>query len=246
MNITVINGTEKHGMTYRLKEMFLAEFRDRAIITEYYLPKDCPSFCKGCVSCTLKGEGACKDAQYIEKIDRSILEADLIVMTSPAYVFHVTGAMKVLLDHFAYRWIPHRPAPEMFGKRAVIITQCLGAGAKAAAKDMKHSLSWWGVSKIGVFTGALMSSLFWEELSKKKQNELTGKVKKLSHRFAQMDYAKPARTNMITKIKFFICRKIQKSLHKNDPEYLDGKYWAEQGWLGKIRPWKLTVSHNKP
>lgn len=246
MNITVINGTEKHGMTYRLKEMFLAEFRDRAIITEYYLPKDCPSFCKGCVSCTLKGEGTCKDAQYIEKIDRSILEADLIVMTSPAYVFHVTGAMKVLLDHFAYRWIPHRPAPEMFGKRAVIITQCLGAGAKAAAKDMKHSLSWWGVSKIGVFTGALMSGLSWEELSKKKQNELTGKVKKLSQRFAQMDYARPARTNMITKIKFFICRKMQKSLHKNDPEYLDGKYWAEQGWLGKIRPWKLTVSHNKP
>lgn len=24
MNITVINGTEKHGVTYRLKEMFLA------------------------------------------------------------------------------------------------------------------------------------------------------------------------------------------------------------------------------
>ena len=30
MNITVINGTEKHGVTYRLKEMFLAAFRDKA------------------------------------------------------------------------------------------------------------------------------------------------------------------------------------------------------------------------
>lgn len=54
MNITVINGTEKHGVTYRLKEMFLAEFRDKATITEYYLPKDCPSFCTGCLSCTLR------------------------------------------------------------------------------------------------------------------------------------------------------------------------------------------------
>lgn len=80
-------------------------------------------------------------------------------MTSPAYVFHVTGAMKALLDHFAYRWIPHRPAPEMFGKRAVIITQCLGSGAKSAAKDMKHSLSWWGISQIGIFAGALMSDI---------------------------------------------------------------------------------------
>ena len=146
MNITVINGTEKYGVTYRLKEMFLAAFKDNANITEYYLPKDCPNFCNGCVSCMAKGENTCKDAEYIGKIDKSLLEADLIVMTSPAYVFHATGAMKAFLDHFAYRWLPHRPAFEMFGKRAVIITQCLGAGAKSAAKDIRHSLSWWGVS----------------------------------------------------------------------------------------------------
>lgn len=238
MNISVINGTEKHGVTYRLKEMFLAEFKDKANITEYYLPKDCPNFCNGCISCVLKGENTCKDAEYIGKIEKSLLEADLIVMTSPSYVFHTTGAMKTLLDHFAYRWMPHRPAPEMFGKRAVIITQCLGSGAKSAAKDIKHSLSWWGISKIGIFTGALMGDIVWEKLSQKKQAELTRKLKKLSYKFAQIDYTKPAHTNLITKIKFSFCRMMQSSLHKNDPEYFDGKYWAEQGWLGKIRPWK--------
>ena len=62
MNITVINGTEKHGVTYRLKEMFLADFSDNANITEYYLPKDCPNFYVGCLNCTLKGEKTCKDA----------------------------------------------------------------------------------------------------------------------------------------------------------------------------------------
>lgn len=238
MNITVINGTEKHGVTYRLKETFLTEFRDEANITEYYLPKDCPNFCVGCLNCTLKGEKTCKDAEYIRKMDESLLKADLIVMTSPAYVFHVTGAMKALLDHFAYRWMPHRPAPEMFGKRAVIITQCLGSGAKSAAKDIKHSLSWWGISEIGIFTGALMSDIVWEKLSKKKQAKLTGKVQKLSKKFAHMDYTKSAHTNLITKIKFFFCRMIQKSIHKSDPEHLDGKYWAEQGWLGGGKPWK--------
>lgn len=238
MNITVINGTEKHGVTYRLKEMFLAEFKEKANITEYYLPKDCPNFCNGCISCTLKGENTCKDAEYIEKIDLSLLKADLIVMTSPAYVFHTTGAMKTLLDHFAYRWLPHRPAPEMFGKRAVILTQCLGAGAKSAAKDIKHSLSWWGISEIRVFTGALMGDIVWERLSEKKQAELTEKVKKLSQKFAQMDYSKPAPVHLMTKLKFSVCRRMQQSLHKADPEYLDGKYWAEQGWLGKTRPWK--------
>lgn len=238
MNITVINGTEKHGVTYRLKEMFLAGLKNKANITEYYLPKDCPGFCNGCISCMIKGENTCKDAEYIGRIEKSLLEADLIVMTSPAYVFHTTGAMKAFLDHFAYRWLPHRPAPEMFGKRAVILTQCLGAGARSAARDIKHSLSWWGISKIGIFTGALMGDIVWDKLTEKKQAELTGKVRKLSQKFAHMDYTKPARTNVITKIRFSFCRMMQKSLHKNDPGYLDGKYWAEQGWLGKIRPWK--------
>jgi len=238
MKITVINGTEKHGVTYRLKEIFLSEFKHAADITEYYLPKDCPDFCTGCTNCILKGENFCRSADKIRVIEKSLLEADLIVMTSPAYVFHVTGAMKAFLDHFAYRWIPHRPAPEMFTKRAVILTQCLGAGAKSAAKDIKHSLSWWGISKISVFTGALMSDIVWDKLSEQKQAELTGKVKKLAQKFANINYAKPAHTNLITKIKFSFCRVMQKNLHKADPEYLDGKYWAQQGWLDGIRPWK--------
>lgn len=234
----MINGTEKHGVTYRLKELFLADFRQTADITEFFLPKDCPNFCTGCTSCILKGESTCKDADKISAIEKSLLEADLIVMTSPAYVMHTTGAMKALLDHFAYRWMPHRPAPEMFTKRAVIITQCLGAGAKSAARDMKHSLSWWGISKIGIFTGALMSETIWDKLPEKKRAALTKKVKNLSHKFAHINYAKPARANLMTKIKFSCCRMMQKSLHKTYPDSLDGKYWAQQGWLDDVRPWK--------
>lgn len=238
MKITVINATEKHGMTYRLKEIFLEEFRRKSDITEYYLPKDCPNFCMGCTNCILKGEKNCRDAEKIRTIEKSLLEADLIVMTSPAYVMHTTGAMKALLDHFAYRWMVHRPAPEMFKKRAVILTQCLGAGAKSTAKDIKHSLSWWGISKIGIFTGALMSDIVWDKLPERKQSELAEKVKKLSQKFSCIDYTKPAHTNLITKIKFSFCRIIQKSIHKSDSSYLDGKYWAQQGWLEKGRPWK--------
>ncbi len=237
MKIAVINGTEKHGVTFKLKEMFLAGFETDASVTEFYLPKDCPNFCKGCASCCLKGENTCKDFSYVQPIEKSLLEADLIVMTSPAYVMHTTGAMKALLDHLAYRWMPHRPAAEMFGKRAVIITQCLGAGAKSAAKDVKHSLSWWGISKIGVFSGALMGDIFWERLSEKRRKKLSRKINKLSRRFAKINYSKPARTNSVTKIKFMICRTIQKKLYKNNPDYTDAKYWRNQGWLGKIRPW---------
>ena len=108
MKITVINGTEKHGVTYRLKEIFLDELRDRSEITEFYLPRDCPGFCIGCTACFRTYEDKCKDAEYTQKIEKALLEADLLVFTSPAYVFHTTGAMKAMLDHFGYRWMPHR------------------------------------------------------------------------------------------------------------------------------------------
>lgn len=74
--------------------------------------------------------------------------------------------------------MPHRPAPGMFTKRAVIITQCLGAGAKTAAKDIKHSLSWWGISRILVFTGKLMGDIAWEKLAQSKRSELTKRISK--------------------------------------------------------------------
>lgn len=51
MKIAVFNATEKHGVTYRLKEIFLEPFRDEAEIKEFYFPKDCPSFCAGCTVC---------------------------------------------------------------------------------------------------------------------------------------------------------------------------------------------------
>ena len=237
MKITVINGTEKHGVTYHLKEVFLKNLQS-ADVVEFYLPKDCPSFCMGCTSCFMKGEQYCKDFAYINEIEKSFLESDLIVLTSPAYVMHATGAMKALLDHFGYRWMPHRPAPEMFGKRAVIITQCLGAGAKSTAKDIKHSLSWWGISKIGMFRGALMNDIVWDNLSEKKRKKLTGKINKLSGRFAKINYAKPAHTKLITKIKFMLSRLIQKKVRKSGGAGLDCEYWHKNGWLGKSRPWK--------
>lgn len=180
MKITVINGTEKHGATYRLKELFLEPFREKADITEFYLPKDCPAFCQGCANCIMRGEHTCKDAEYIQKISKPLIESDLFVMASPAYVMHATGAMKALLDHFAYLWMPHRTAPKMFTKRAVIITQCLSAGANSAAKDIKHSLSWWGISDITVFTGKLMQDIVRENLSEKKRSALTKKIRRLS------------------------------------------------------------------
>lgn len=238
MKIAVFNATEKHGVTYRLKEIFLEPFRDEAEITEFYLPKDCPSFCAGCTVCFRGDENKCKDAQYTQKIQKALLEADLLVFASPAYVFHTTGAMKTMLDHFGYRWMPHRPAKEMFSKRAVIITQCLGAGDKSTAKDIKDSLSWWGVSFIKEYRFKLMSEIDWDKINEKKKNNMSSKLTDAANKFKNIDYNKRPHTNITTKIKFYMVRMLQTDLGKKNPEYTDFKYWKENGWLGKARPWK--------
>lgn len=240
MKITVINGTEKHGITYRLKEMFLEPFKDKAEITEFYLPKDGPGFCIGCTQCFLTYQDRCKDAACVQKIEKAMLEADLLVFTSPSYVMHITGAMKALLDHFGYRWMPHRPLKEMFGKRAVIITQALGAGEKSAAKDIKDSLSWWGISYIKNSHFKLMSEIHWDKLPEKKRAAMTKGMASMARKFSAIDYSKPAHTNLITKAKFYAVRMMQTGLGKDDPEYTDYKYWKANGWLGKARPWKAA------
>ena len=240
MKITVINGTEKHGITYRLKEMFLEPFKDKAEITEFYLPKDGPGFCIGCTQCFLTYQDRCKDAACVQKIEKAMLEADLLVFTSPSYVMHTTGAMKALLDHFGYRWMPHRPLKEMFGKRAVIITQALGAGEKSAAKDIKDSLSWWGISYIKNSHFKLMSEIHWEKLPEKKRAAMTKGMASMARKFSAIDYSKPAHTNLITKAKFYVVRMMQTGLGKDNPEYTDYKYWKANGWLDKVRPWKAA------
>ncbi len=238
MKITVINATEKKGVTYHLKESFLAPLKDKAEITEFYLPKDGPGFCVGCLQCFSKDQNLCKDAAKVQAIEKALLEADLLVFASPAYVFHTTGAMKALLDHFGYRWMPHRPAKEMFGKRAVIITQALGAGEGSAAKDMRDSLSWWGISYIKTYRYKLMGDIKWENLPEKKRSSIAKSLTAAAKKFASIDYRKPAHTSLITKAKFYAVRILQKNLGKRNPEYTDYKYWKANGWLDKARPWK--------
>jgi multimeric flavodoxin WrbA len=239
MKITVINGTAKKGVTYHLKEIFLDEFRGKAEITEFYLPKDGPGFCSGCTTCFRGGEKLCKDAGCVQKIEKALLEADLLVFTSPAYVFHTTGAMKALLDHFGYRWMPHRPAREFFGKRAVIITQCLGAGAASTARDIKDSLAWWGMTDIRTCSFKLMSEIDWDKLPEKKRAGMTGKLVRLARKMASVDYSRPARTGIVARAKFYAVRMLQTDLGKANPEYTDFKYWRDNGWIGRARPWKV-------
>jgi multimeric flavodoxin WrbA len=239
MKIVVINGTEQKGCTYQMKEMFLDVFGRENEVVEYVLPKDCPVFCTGCKACFLADISVCPHREYTNPIWSSISTADLLVFTSPTYVFHVTAQMKALLDHLGTKWMAHTPEPQMFTKRAVIITNAIGQGMGNVVKDVKDSLDFWGVARTYILKQALFQTN-WDLLSDKRKTAIRSKCGRIARRLKS---AKRVTPSLKIKGLFFIMRFAQKMIDKSERKAgreraADYLHWQAYGYFdGKI-PWK--------
>lgn len=234
MNILMINGTMRKSSTYTIGKMVIDKIvKEEDTVTELFLPKDMPEFCKGCGMCFMESEKKCPDyLLYMKRVTEMIDNADLLVFTSPVFVFHVTGQLKALLDHYGYRFMVHRPEGSMFKKQAVIISTAAGAGMRKAIRDIKDSLSWWGVSEIHTY-GVAVRAVKWAGVSE----EIKGKIQEQVERIAgniKRD-VNLVKTSLKTKLIFNVIRMLMKKGGMNAP---DVEYWQEKGWLGKGRPWK--------
>ena len=229
MKITVINGTEVKGCTYHIKENFLEVLREANEITEFYLPKDLPYFCCGCKTCFLKSEEFCPHAKYVMPIWNSILNADLLIFTSPVYALRTTAQMKALLDHLCVYWMVHRPYERMFKKRAVILTNAIGIFNGGAQKDIETSLSWLGVSDIKKVGVGLLEGVIWNELSDKRKNVIIKKVKKAAEKYKKSHIG---HKEIKVSVKFFISKIMHQAIAKKEKTLsVDNQYWAYKGWI---------------
>lgn len=232
MKTVVINGQNHKGSTYHIGKMLADKLGGE--ITEFFLPKDFDCFCVGCNSCFIRGEQLCPHYDRLEPIMNALDEADVIILTSPVYVYHTSGSMKAFLDHCGYRWMVHRPEEKMFKKQAVCVSTAAGAGMKSTNKDMSDSLFFWGIPKIYRLGYAVRSTSYSNISEKiltkidKDTTVLAGKIKSKNGR------VKP---NIKTKAFFMIVRMLQKSEGMSP---IDNAYWKERGWLKNSRPWKNT------
>lgn len=227
--IVIIHGQNHKGSTYHIAHD-LAE-KIGGDIQEFFLPTALDKFCVGCMQCISVSEDKCPHHEMRDVVTRAMDEADVIILASPVYVYHATGAMKNFLDHYAYRWMVHRPEEKMFRKIGVCISTAAGAGMKSTNKDMKDSLFFWGVPKVYTY-GKAVAAGKWEEVGSGKREDIEDDLKKLSKSIRKkIGKAKPG---FKTKGFFAIMRMMQKS-GWCEP---DVAYWKEKGWNGKIRPWK--------
>jgi multimeric flavodoxin WrbA len=229
MNIVLINGTEVKGCTFHIKEFFLDELRDKNKIKEFYLPKDCPHFCCGCKICFFNNENMCPHAEYTVPLWNAIINADLLVFAYPVYVLRAPGQIKALLDHFAVHWMVHRPKEEMFNKRAVILTQSVGAPNGSAQNDVATSLTWLGVSDVKKLGFGLMEHVIWEKLSEKRKKTIETKTRTFAKK-----YVKKIKVNKSIKHHFLfaICKMLhQKTVKTENPVSVDNRYWLDKKWI---------------
>ncbi len=235
MKVTAVYGNLRKGCTWHATDMFLKQLQTHGPVevTEFFLPKDMPHFCTGCFSCFFKGEDTCPHADSLQPIAKALLEADLIILSSPVYGLDVTGQMKALLDHLCYQWISHRPNPRMFHKMGLVVTTTAGAGLNHTAKTMHNSLKFWGVRRIFKFQKAVAATK-WAEIPDKKRAHMEKKAAKLANRVAatmqNMDHLPMP---LFQKIMFLLMRGM---MRKNAWNPYDKIHWEAQGWLKGSMP----------
>ena len=230
MKIVICHGQNHKGSTYHIARALADKIGGE--ITEFFLPRDFGEYCVGCGNCFMKGEEKCPHYDKIRRITEAIDESDVIILDSPVYVYHATGAMKVLLDHYGYRWMVHRPSENMFHKQGVVISTAAGAGMKSTNQDMADSLFFWGVPKIYRY-GKAVAALRWEDVSDKTKEGIDRKISAIASSIQKNHgVVKPG---LKTRVYFAIMRQIQK---KGMMSPQDRAYWSKKGWLEKKRPWK--------
>ena len=205
MKIVIINGQNHKGSTYHIADKLARKVGGE--ITEFFLPKDFGEFCLGCTQCFTTDERKCPHYNKLKPITDAMDEADLIILASPVYVYHVTGSMKAFLDHYGYRWMVHRPEEKMFRKQGVCISTAAGAGMKSANKDMADSLFFWGIPKVYKY-GNAVASIDWNHVSDKKMQEIEKKTDSLAKAIIRNNGR--VKAGLKTKGFFHIMRALQK------------------------------------
>lgn len=232
LKITMIHGQSHRGSTCHIAWMLAKKLAGTdGAVTEFFLPRDFGDFCTGCTACFMRSETLCPHYEKLAPITAAMDAADVIILASPVYVYHVTGAMKAFLDHYGWRWMVHRPEAAMFYKQAVCIATAAGAGTKSTLQDMAHSTFFWGVAKTYRF-GLNVRATKWAEVDGGRKAAIDRRVTGLAQKIKQNH--KHLRPGIKTKAFFNLMRFLQ----RRGWNEADQIYWHDRGWDGKARPWR--------
>ena len=233
MNITVIysTGRKAQSCTYNIAWLLIRELLADDELFEFQLPRDMPHICVGCYACIKGQEQKCGGASALAPILAAMERSELIIFCTPTYVFHAPGQMKILLDHFAYRWLIHRPDLSFIKKQAVVINTAGGGGMRSTVREIKDSTDYWGIARTHILSQKVWDH-DWTDLPASFRRSAERKVVRTARNVRRR--AKHLTPSFKVRC-LFTCYQF---LHKKQKmSAIDDAYWLEKGYVtGK--PWK--------
>lgn len=235
MRYAILIGTDYRGCTFEMKQILklqITQLDSSASFVEHYFPSEAPSYCIGCKRCFHDGEAYCPHRQEVQPIWEDLKACDVMILIYPTYVMREPGHLKALFDHLGVYWFSHRPEPLVFQKKAILITQSIGAPTRGALKGLANALTWMGVPEIHRVGLKLMEGVVWHELSEKRRKKIEQGLQKMAHQAVRPPIGHLRGTS---KLYFKMCRALQHKLLKEHPDApsLDTQYWLHQGWIGQ-------------
>ncbi len=228
MKITVITGAERESVLGGFSENVAARMRGKKTeVKVWHAPFGINGFCDRCMTCVREGEGKCRYSREFMPVWKSMTTADLIIFLTPVYMGGLSAALKNLFEHLHFASLEHRPDPNMFGVRMLVLQAGKG---DLPAKEIAESAAKWGVSKINSF-----------RIPESPDGSDIPAVVKIAERLL----AKKEKRSFSARSAFIAARK-RVSAYPDDSA--DKKYWREKGWLGGVNPWKdicLRVDEGK-
>ena len=230
MKILIIHGQSHEGSTCMVARELARKVGGE--LREFFLPRDFSKPCLGCFTCFQTSLHNCPHYAELEPLVAAILEADLLILESPVYVYHATGSMMNFLDHFGTWWVVHRPLADMSRKQAVAISTASGGGMKATIRDMADSLEMWGVRRVYTL-GFGVQAASPAGIPKRILRRIHTGTDRLARRIRRG--AGRRGFNLRARKWFSLMRLAHKHLPPAEPDY---GYWEANGWHGKGRPWR--------
>jgi multimeric flavodoxin WrbA len=228
LTITVFHGSPRKGNTYHAAKIFMDELakHDNVRFIEFFLPNDLPVFCTGCTLCLGGKREKCPNAQYVAPIFDAVIKADAFIFATPHYgACAMPAGMKTLLDHLDFLVLNIAPRPEIFDKKAFIITTA--AGSTAAIKPIKTFLRHWGLNRVYSLGFGLLTDK-WSKMPNAKQARYEKKLRRSADKFYSAKIGRPYFSTVFYyhMTKFILKRYVGAGNYPYE-------YWKENGWFKK-------------
>jgi len=101
MKITILNGSpngDYNTLTERIQSLKMQKENEGHSVEEFNLKEMDLAFCNGCWACWWKSPGICAIKDDIESILRSVINADLVIFSSPIIKGFTSSLLKKVCD----------------------------------------------------------------------------------------------------------------------------------------------------